>query len=104
MDELCQDLRREGQPVTGSEQTRQQGAGGGVVDVLDNFERDEKTGVDAVRHARPSNISSSRSSSGESDRSTFPTLTGAISSTLRPAGKGATTGPCAHQAWSWMEW
>ena len=56
MQEFCQHLRSKLQPVTCAEQTRQQSAGSGVVRVFDNFDRDEKAGVNPVNHARSFNI------------------------------------------------
>ncbi len=84
MHELCQHLRRKGQPVARMEQSGEQRTRGGVVRVFKNFGCDEKASVDPVCQERPSSISPSTSSSCESGHSTFLTLTGEISNTLRP--------------------
>jgi len=89
MDKLRQNLRRNGKPFTTGNQLRYQGTSGTMFGVFCQFRRDQKTGVYAVSHIRPSSISPNKSSSGEKGRRMRPTFTGGISNTLCPADGAA---------------
>src|SRR5262249_14417327 len=84
VNELRQHLRGGGGPVACSQQSGERSTCGRIVGVLRDRRRHEKTGVKSMHHGRPSSISSSRSSSALSGRSTRPSFAGGMSK--RPCG------------------
>ncbi len=82
MNELGQNLRCHGQSFAVCDQLRHQGTSTDMIRMLRHFHGDQKTGVQAVSHIRPSSISPNKSSSGERGRSIRPTLTVGMSKTL----------------------
>ena len=88
MDELREHLRRKRKAITRCQQMRECHARRLVIGVFREFCGDEKAGVNSVSHNRPSSISPSKSSSGESGCRTRPTCTGAMSRTLCPLTVG----------------
>src|SRR5262245_10919750 len=82
MNELCKNLGGDRNPIGRGQQARDHVPGGDMLGVLYQLGGDEKAGVEAMDHGRPSSISPSRSSSEVSGRTTAPTLTVGISRML----------------------
>ncbi len=83
MDEFGEHLRHNGNAVALGDQLGEQTPCFGMMCVFRDFDSNQKTSVDAMRHSlRPSSISPSRSSSGDTGRRILPTLKRGKSSKL----------------------